>query len=251
MPDPYVPVHADWKDYPDLTTPLTAAALEQIEAGLVEAISRAIVDAKGDLIVASAADTVARLAIGSQGQVLAAGAASAMAWQGGMVALAHTALAATATTFDFQSISSAYRHLMIVGYLRCTDNSPTASITCTVNNDSGSNYDRQGLRGNNVTASALNTTGGTPQIIAAVPAASADGAANAAGVVQIFIPRYAGTTLNKVLIASGGAAMNIAGNGDIRQTVVAWRSTAAINRLTFGGGTFAIGSEMTVYGLGV
>lgn len=35
----YTPFHADWKDYPDTTTPITAAALEYIEAGIVTAAS--------------------------------------------------------------------------------------------------------------------------------------------------------------------------------------------------------------------
>lgn len=83
MPDPYVPFHADWKDYPDTTTPITAAFLEYLEAGLVEAISRAIVDAKGDLIVGSAADTVIRKAVGADDTLLtaASGQAGGMTWQ--------------------------------------------------------------------------------------------------------------------------------------------------------------------------
>lgn len=31
---PYTPYHSDWKDYPDTTTPITAAALDYIEAGI-------------------------------------------------------------------------------------------------------------------------------------------------------------------------------------------------------------------------
>lgn len=69
MPDPYVPFNADWKDYPDVTTPVTAAALEHIEGGITEAISRAIVDAKGDLIAGTAPDAVARLAAGANDEV--------------------------------------------------------------------------------------------------------------------------------------------------------------------------------------
>lgn len=48
-------------------------------------ISQTLLDAKGDLLVASAADTAARLAVGTDGQVLSAdsGAASGMKWSDG------------------------------------------------------------------------------------------------------------------------------------------------------------------------
>jgi hypothetical protein len=44
MANPYVPFHADWKDYPDVTTPITAAALEYMEAGITTASN---LDVKG------------------------------------------------------------------------------------------------------------------------------------------------------------------------------------------------------------
>lgn len=70
----YTKVNADWKDYPDTSTPITAAGMEQIEQGIADAhtehIEKAIVDAKGDLIVATAADTVARVAVGANYKIL-------------------------------------------------------------------------------------------------------------------------------------------------------------------------------------
>jgi hypothetical protein len=80
---------SDWRDYPDVTTPITQAALEHIETGIFNAaatadaaIAKAIVDLKGDLLAASASDTPARLAVGANGLVLTADSveATGMKW---------------------------------------------------------------------------------------------------------------------------------------------------------------------------
>ena len=81
------------------------------------AIQNAIVDAKGDLIGATAADTPARLAVGTKGQVLTADSAEAtgLKWatpsSGGMTQLATGTLSGTAVTLS--SISQSYKHLQL------------------------------------------------------------------------------------------------------------------------------------------
>lgn len=86
----YVPFHADWHDLPATDTPITAVALEYIEAGIASAaaaadaaVPKALVDAKGDLLVGSAADTVSRLAVGADDTVpaAAAGQATGIQWK--------------------------------------------------------------------------------------------------------------------------------------------------------------------------
>lgn len=65
----------DWKDSPDTSTPLSAAAIEDLETRVTDytdsaAIAKALVDAKGDVIAGTAADTVARVAVGANGTYL-------------------------------------------------------------------------------------------------------------------------------------------------------------------------------------
>lgn len=82
------------------------------------AINKTIVDAKGDIIAATAADTVARVAVGSDGQVLTADAASAagVKWAtaaaGGMT-LIQTISASANTTVSFTSIPTTYKQLWV------------------------------------------------------------------------------------------------------------------------------------------
>jgi hypothetical protein len=84
------------------------------------AIQNAIVDAKGDLISATAADTPARLAVGTNGQVLTADSAEAtgLKWAtvaaGGMTLLSTTTLSGASTTIS--SISGSYNKLIAYIY---------------------------------------------------------------------------------------------------------------------------------------
>jgi hypothetical protein len=91
-------------------------------------IAKTIVDAKGDLIAATAADTVSRLAVGTNGQYLAANssAATGLEWQtisaGGMTLLSTTTLSGASTTIS--SISGSYTNLygIIYGVTNATAN---------------------------------------------------------------------------------------------------------------------------------
>ncbi len=109
----------------DLVTDLPAdfevfgqAVDTQMKTNADAAIAKTIVDAKGDLIAATAADTVARLAIGSNDQVLTADstAATGLKWAapaaGGMTLLSTTTLSGSSVTIS--SISQSYKDLQIV-----------------------------------------------------------------------------------------------------------------------------------------
>lgn len=112
------------------------------------AIAKSLVDAKGDLIVASAADTVGRLAVGTNGHVLTADSAEAsgVKWaaasSGGLTLIA-TATPSAATTVSFTSIPGTYKHLMIVWQ--------------DVYQSSATSSDGWGVRLNNDTTAGLHT----------------------------------------------------------------------------------------------
>ena len=106
-------------------------------------IAPTIVDAKGDIIAATAADTVARLAVGTNGQVLtaASGQATGLEWatpsSGGMTLISTTTLTGASTTVS--SIPATYKNLQVIIRLplNATDNSET---NMRFNSDSGVRY---------------------------------------------------------------------------------------------------------------
>jgi hypothetical protein len=112
------------------------------------AIAKSLVDAKGDLIVASAADTVGRLAVGTNGHVLTADSAEttgvkwAAASSGGMTLIA-TATPNGASSVSFTSIPSTYKHLVLI-VAEAYQSSASESWSLRFNNDS-SNYQWNGV----------------------------------------------------------------------------------------------------------
>lgn len=101
------------------------------------AIQNTIVDAKGDLIAASAADTPARLAVGTNGQVLTADstAATGLKWaaasSGAVTKIAtgtFTTVANTSTTFDGVFTSTYKRYMIVANNVVANSNSSIINI---------------------------------------------------------------------------------------------------------------------------
>jgi len=101
-------------------------------------LSASIVDAKGDLIAATAADTVSRLAVGTNNQVLTADstAATGLKWatpSSGWSLITSGTLSSTTTTVS--GISTAYTDLKIL-FIGMVPSSAGASIYISYNNQS-------------------------------------------------------------------------------------------------------------------
>ena len=200
------------------------------------AINKTIVDAKGDLIVASGADAVARLAVGTNDHVLTAdsGATNGVKWAaaptGGMTLLSTTTLSGTSTTVS--GISGAYINLMVI------INNPflSAGQTLRINpnsTDSISNQSRiQGATGSQTASISSNAA-------AFLPTTST---ANNTFCLQIF--NYAQTSNGKNFIFSGchDTDDSIFGGGVIQTTsaITALQFTTASGVPTFSGGTVLI-----------
>ena len=154
------------------------------------AIQNAIVDAKGDLIAASAADTPARLAVGANDTVLTADSSTAtgLKWAapsagGGMTSLATGSLSGASVSIS--SISGSYKSLklVLVGWY-----ASNVDATMSFNSDTSSNYQQQFVKsadntittgGGSATKMYLHQQGGSTSNTTAVAVLDVDDYSNA------------------------------------------------------------------------
>lgn len=221
-------------------------------------VQRTIVDAKGDLIAATAADTVARLPVGAtNGHVLTVDSAetTGMKWAaaggGAMVRISTQTLGADAASIDFTSISGSYKDLYLTFQIRSARSGQNEDpLLLRFNGDSGGNYDSQFMRGNNTTATAGQALSGSSISLGSVSAATAPAGSASSGVIEV--PNYAGSTFHK------NALTRIMGRRDTANTDIMyyqyfgiWKSTAAITQVSLIGANANLlaGSTATLYGL--
>lgn len=118
---------------------MSSGRIPSVEGG----IQPTIVDAKGDLIVATAADTVSRLAVGSNDQVLTAdsttatGVKWATASAGSMTLISTTTLSGSSVSLT--SIPSGYINLVLY-VVKCLPATDSTSLRLQFNGDTASNY---------------------------------------------------------------------------------------------------------------
>lgn len=210
-------------------------------------ISPTIVDAKGDIIAATAADTVARLAVGANNTVLMADSSTAtgLKWGtvsgGGMTSLASGSL--SGSSVDITSISSSYNSLIL--YLNNVSLNGNGALWLRVNNNADSNYDVVRLDFN---------TGSTPTTVGSAAATEfaltgtnvvASGTTNA---LVIQIPNYASST--KKIIYSNAALDLTSSNRMVNFATGQWNNTTAISQVNIlsNGQSFDNGTY-TLYGV--
>jgi hypothetical protein len=199
------------------------------------AINPTIVDAKGDIIAASAADTVARLAVGANDTVLTADSSTAtgLKWAtpaaGGMTLLSTTTLSGTSTTIS--SINQTYTNLQIV-----VNAATTATNTILRIQANGS--------------TTLSGTGGWDAwggVSFGGGSGTLGSTANAVTSASLQLFNYAGTSYNK----SGLFAYNADATGAFASGGYFYRSTSAITSITITNSSVIsfTGGQVLIYGV--
>jgi hypothetical protein len=208
------------------------------------AIQNTIVDAKGDLIAATAADTPARLAVGTNGQVLTADstAATGLAWatssSGGMTVLATGTL--SGGQVNLTSISGSYNEivLVILGFNSSVD----SNCAIRFNNNSSSTY------ANFSTVFTTDTTIGAGYFNILT---SNQDANQTKGFAELRVSAYANTSTWK-LAKYSSISQNASTNTNVNyiNSGAMWNQLSAItevNILPEGGGSMA--GTYTLYGV--
>jgi hypothetical protein len=219
-----------------------------IQTQLDGKVPATIVDAKGDIIAASAADTVARLAVGANDTVLTADstAATGLKWatpsSGGMTLISTTSLTG-ANTINITSIPSTFNNLQLVirNYKPAFDGD---YLNIRVNNDSNTRYRIVSAPNTNQGSLSFNDTSWST-------VARNDNSV-AEGLFILDIPNYANTSTWKIATFFGvNNHPTITNNNEINLYYMAYNQTAAIsqiNLVTSNGTNFTSGTAL-LYGV--
>jgi hypothetical protein len=200
------------------------------------AIAKTIVDAKGDIIAATAADTVARLAVGTNGQVLTADstAATGLAYttisSGGMTSIASGSLSSSSVALT--SIVGTYKDLKLyVNDVNCSNNGSNVRITV----NSVTDYDRTLVNAD--TTSTVFDSAFAQSVYQFQASPYKNGDFNNA--FNMVFHDYADTNANK-LISSYNFCFNVADKKQLDIGLCAAKTTSAITSITISvsAGTF-------------
>lgn len=209
-----------------------------------------ILDAKGDLISATAADTPARLAVGTNGQILTADstASTGLKWAtpasgGGFTLLKTQTLSAASTTIT--DISTDYKHLLILGkniYGGTTDTN--SGIYMRLNSDTGSNYYNWLVRSMGTVGGGTDGVGSTFNVTERLNTSSTD--IDKLSIFETWIYRYTDTTTVNIYnrgysYGSSGAWLECFGQ---------YNNSAAITSVTLANGNnYTLNGTVYIYGV--
>ena len=159
--------------------------------------------------------------------------------------IASVSLTGNQDTITFSSIPNTYTDLRMVASIRLSGG-PSGGVAneyFQFNGDTGSNYSRTRLQGNGATASAANVANSDSALQTFTPGQFYPGFST----FDIF--SYAGSTF-KTVLWKDNADTNTTG-GFVCNAVGVWRSTAAINSITWrnAGDTYGNGTKITLYGI--
>ena len=210
-------------------------------------ISASIVDAKGDLIVGTADNTVGRLAVGTNGHTLVADSTetTGLKWAApasGMTLLSTTTLSALSTTIS--GISGSYKHLVLYSKNLTDTDAGGATLSLRFNGDTGSNYQKTGIRNINNT---LNGEQINQDLLVINSRLQTTSTVTKLGSNAVWIYRYTDTDNIDIFFTSYGHT--ITGSQTCYETAYGqYNGTAAITSITIIGTTSLAG---TVYLYGV
>lgn len=216
------------------------------------AIQNAIVDAKGDLIAATANDTPARLAVGTNGQVLTADstASTGLKWAdaagggGGMTLLSTTTLSGASTSITVTP--TGYNQILV--YVYGATNGSNGNVFLGLNSNTTAGDYVQSWQGNEGTVNYEGTNVGVAGVNAIIPGQAGWKGSDANGFAQFII--YAPTLTTRKLINSSSAFYSGSNLDCSQMTVCNFISTAALSSVQVKTtvGTFTAGTAL-VYGV--
>jgi hypothetical protein len=145
------------------------------------------------------------------------------------------------------AIPAGYNILEVFILAAASGSGALVGCNVTINGDSGSHYDRQGFFGNNTSATANQ---GLAAANWGLVAHGNSGSTSYPASIHLVIPGYAATTFWKAGSATMALPDATAGNNYSLVYGLGWRSTAAINQLTFAAaaGNFLTGTSVYIYG---
>jgi hypothetical protein len=203
-------------------------------------VPKTIVDAKGDIIAATAADTVARLAVGANDTVLTADstAATGLKWATPAAAGSWTLISeqspSAVSSVNFTSIAATYKHLMLewIGVIH----SVTGDSFCVrINSDSGANYSTHyrgatGQISRDNTGTQISCSNNQGYTIASFGWGATTANFDQAAIGKVFFYDYYDTTKYKHMEwDSSYTATGVSQYGSSGRSV--WRSTSAITSI--------------------